>query len=87
MVFIDEVDALASSRSDNEAEASRRLKNELLVRMSNCEEGVMYHFVNKSENDHGIVVQHKGGEFGAKSVPQFGVGTCFCMTGQILMCG
>lgn len=33
IVFIDEVDALTSTRSDNETDASRRLKNELLVRM------------------------------------------------------
>jgi vacuolar protein-sorting-associated protein 4 len=33
IIFIDEVDALTSTRSDNETDASRRLKNELLVRM------------------------------------------------------
>jgi vacuolar protein-sorting-associated protein 4 len=33
IVFIDEVDALTSTRSDKETDASRRLKNELLVRM------------------------------------------------------
>ena len=33
IIFIDEVDALTSTRSDNETDSSRRLKNELLVCM------------------------------------------------------
>lgn len=41
VVFIDEVDALCSSRSDGESDASRRLKNELLVRLSAAAEGVL----------------------------------------------
>ena len=41
IVFIDEVDALCSNRSDGESDASRRLKNELLVRMSAAEDGVL----------------------------------------------
>jgi len=41
IVFIDEVDALCSSRSDSESDASRRLKNEMLVRMSAAAEGVL----------------------------------------------
>jgi len=41
IIFIDEVDALATTRSDSESESSRRLKNELLVRMSDAKEGVL----------------------------------------------
>uniref|UniRef100_A0A7S4BN56 Vesicle-fusing ATPase n=1 Tax=Chrysotila carterae TaxID=13221 RepID=A0A7S4BN56_CHRCT len=41
IIFIDEVDALTSTRSDDESDASRRLKNELLVRMSNVKEKVL----------------------------------------------
>ena len=40
-MFIDEVDALCGNRSDGESDASRRLKNELLVRMSGAPEGVL----------------------------------------------
>ncbi|KAL3906168.1 MAG: hypothetical protein SGPRY_010654, partial [Prymnesium sp.] len=41
IIFIDEVDALATTRTDSEAESSRRLKNELLVRMGEASEGVL----------------------------------------------
>jgi len=57
------------------------------IDMSDCDVGVMYSFVNLSVDDAGIVVQHKGGIYGAKGVAQFGTGVCFCHTGSKLMCG
>lgn len=41
VIFIDETDALCTARSDSETDATRRLKNELLVRMSSVEAGVL----------------------------------------------
>jgi vacuolar protein-sorting-associated protein 4 len=41
IVFVDEIDALCSARSDNESEASRRIKTEFLVRMSALPSGVL----------------------------------------------
>ena len=41
VVFFDEVDAIGGNRTEHETEGSRRLKNELLVRMSAAEEGVL----------------------------------------------
>ncbi|KAL1519705.1 hypothetical protein AB1Y20_023215 [Prymnesium parvum] len=41
IIFIDEIDALATTRTDSESDSSRRLKNELLVRMSDAPEGVL----------------------------------------------
>ncbi|CAJ1407653.1 unnamed protein product [Effrenium voratum] len=57
------------------------------IEVSNCHEGVMYTFVNKGELDAGVVVQHEGGLYGSKGIPQFGVGTCFCYREGNLMCG
>jgi SpoVK/Ycf46/Vps4 family AAA+-type ATPase len=40
IIFIDEVDALCSSRSSDESESSRRLKNALLTEMDGMESGI-----------------------------------------------
>ncbi len=44
-----------------------------------CQPGQMYFFVNKSKRDIGIIVQHKGGRFGARAIAQFDLGQCFCV--------
>merc|ERR1719330_1014308 len=58
-----------------------------VIVVTNCQEGVMYTFVNKGELDAGVVVQHEGGLYGSKGIAQFGVGTCFCYKDSALMCG
>merc|ERR1719454_1616235 len=57
------------------------------IQVSNCEEGVLYSFINKSQNEYGIIVQDAGGESGAKPINQFGVGNCFCYRNSTLLCG
>ena len=57
------------------------------IEVSNCHEGVMYTFINKGELDAGVVVQHEGGLYGSKGIPQFGMGSCFCYREGNLMCG
>eukprot|EP00444_Apocalathium_aciculiferum_P028935 CAMPEP_0183431914 /NCGR_PEP_ID=MMETSP0370-20130417/55133_1 /TAXON_ID=268820 /ORGANISM="Peridinium aciculiferum, Strain PAER-2" /LENGTH=131 /DNA_ID=CAMNT_0025617735 /DNA_START=76 /DNA_END=471 /DNA_ORIENTATION=+ len=57
------------------------------IEVRNCQEGVMYTFLNKGDLDAGVVLQHEGGLYGSKGIAQFGVGTCFCYTDQLLMCG
>eukprot|EP00392_Amoebophrya_sp_AT5.2_P004517 g4525.t1 len=52
-----------------------------------CFMGKRYSFVNHANNDNGVVVQHKGGLFGAVGVAQYGVGNCFCYTTSKLLCG
>jgi len=41
IIFIDEVDSLCGSRSENESESARRIKTEFLVQM----QGIVLHFV------------------------------------------
>ena len=48
------------------------------IELFSCYPGQMYFFVNKSASDLGIVVQQRGGLFGAKPLGQFANGSCFC---------
>ena len=48
------------------------------VNVQKCFVGQMYYFINKSGSEFGVVVQHKGGLFGARAVNQYDMGTCFC---------
>lgn len=57
------------------------------IDVGHCDVGVMYSFVNFSEDDSGITVQHAGGHFGAVGISRFGVGTCFCHISNKLLCG
>eukprot|EP00397_Hematodinium_sp_SG-2012_P066932 GEMP01101995.1.p1 GENE.GEMP01101995.1~~GEMP01101995.1.p1 ORF type:complete len:125 (+),score=19.48 GEMP01101995.1:166-540(+) len=48
------------------------------INVSGCEIGVLYIFVNRSSVDTGVILQHTGGQFGARPIPQYGTGLCFC---------
>jgi len=48
------------------------------MEVENCFVGRMYTFINRATSDNGIIVQQKGGRFGAKTISQFGHGVCFC---------
>eukprot|EP01083_Nonionella_stella_P047430 126915_1 len=41
IIFIDEIDSLATKRSDNEQDSTRRVKTELLLQMQSAEDGVL----------------------------------------------
>jgi hypothetical protein len=48
------------------------------ISVTRCVIGQRYTFINKSTQDTGVVVQQHGGLFGAKMIPQFDMGDCFC---------
>jgi hypothetical protein len=55
--------------------------------VSNCEEGVLYSFINRSDSEYGIVIQDATGLYGSKAISQFGLGQCFCHRDSVLLCG
>lgn len=44
IIFIDEIDSLCSSRSDNESESARRIKTEFLVQMQGMLKGLIFYW-------------------------------------------
>jgi hypothetical protein len=57
------------------------------VSVSNCEEGVLYSFINRSDSEYGIVIQDATGLYGSKAISQYGLGQCFCHREAVLLCG
>jgi hypothetical protein len=57
------------------------------VSVSNCEEGVLYSFINRSDSEYGIVIQDASGLYGSKAISQYGLGQCFCHRESVLLCG
>ena len=50
IIFIDEVDSLCGSRSENESEAARRIKTEFLVQMQGEREEGTDSLISESKN-------------------------------------
>ena len=57
------------------------------VSVSNCEEGILYSFINRSDSEYGIVIQDATGLYGSKAISQYGLGQCFCHRESVLLCG